>query len=71
MLPLLLDASRQSVFQHESRAGHAVVEAQGIHPPFIYNVVHRRPVVGIGTGRESGHDLLKQAHAFEMAEQKP
>ncbi len=47
-----------------------MVKPQGVEPPFIYNVVHRRPIVGVGAGRQPRHHVGEEAHAVEMAEQE-
>ena len=54
--------------EQKPNARYAIVEAEGIHPTFVDNVVNRCPVVRVGTFRHSGHDLPHQAHAVEMAE---
>ena len=56
-------AERRHAARREQEAGarHAVVEPERVHPPFVDDVVHRRPVVGIRPFRQRRHDSLHQS----------
>jgi len=47
-----------------------MVEAQGVQPPFFYNVVHGCPIVGVGARRQVRDYVGKQTHAVEVTEQE-
>src|SRR5690348_2771828 len=44
-----------------------MIEAERIHPPLVGEVVHRSPVIRIGSGRQSGKEIAHQTYAVEVA----
>ena len=68
--PHLLGCSRHPLPQEEAGTRHPVIEAQRVHPPFIYKVVHRGPVVGVGARGQARDDVREQPPAVEVTEQQ-
>ncbi len=68
--PHLLRWARNHLPQQKPGARHPVIEAQGVHPAFIYNVVHCGPIVRVGADRQARDDVRHQASAVEVAEQE-
>src|SRR5258708_24083764 len=53
--------------EQKSGAGDTVVETKRIHPPFVDQMVHGGPAVGIRSVRQAGFDVAHQLHSVEVA----